>query len=236
MKKLKSIIALGMVTLLCCSTFVSATDIVNEGGQLNRLDILTDDEVTSILSEAAHPEDLIEFAMDNEYFNTTIEEINYLEEQGRYAEAVALVDELYENIGVVDMQGPEHPVKAKSVNECKNWSYSTTNSYYGYSGSGDNSDAFRHAYWNALMKLAIGDEYAEKFATAHEDCGSDYMSKVFYCGYTGQRHTNQDLHNNQLGRDCVSNVTSTAQGAMDNIITAIKNTKHYYLHANYACT
>lgn len=128
-----------------------------------------------------------------------------------------------------------YPTVAYDVNKCRNWASSTTDSYYGHGGSGDNSDAFRHAYWNALMSLQIGDFYAEMFANAHEQKSDYYMNYTMKCGYSGWTHTKMDLYNNQMGRDCVSPVTTTAQGAMNNILQAIKDHKHYYLHANQDC-
>lgn len=51
------------------------------------------------------------------------------------------------------------------------------------------NDAFRHAYWNALMTQRFGPEWAEDFATAHEQLP----------GNPGSREA-MDLHNNELGR------------------------------------
>lgn len=52
----------------------------------------------------------------------------------------------------------------------------------------DNGDAFRHAYWNAIMVRVVGAIFAEKFATAHE-ADSTGNDKVM------------DLWNNELGRN-----------------------------------
>ncbi|WP_454198513.1 DUF6973 domain-containing protein [Nocardia sp. Marseille-Q1738] len=50
-------------------------------------------------------------------------------------------------------------------------------------------DAFRHAYWNALMTQKYGEDWTTEFATAHEKSG----------GNTPQREA-MDLYNNELGR------------------------------------
>ncbi|UAK33389.1 wnt family protein [Nocardia asteroides] len=50
-------------------------------------------------------------------------------------------------------------------------------------------DAFRHAYWNALMTQKYGEDWTKEFATAHEKSG----------GNTPQREA-MDLYNNELGR------------------------------------
>ena len=53
----------------------------------------------------------------------------------------------------------------------------------------DNGDAFRHTLWNARMAADVGVEWAEKWATAHED------------GNPGSALARQmDLFNNNVGR------------------------------------
>lgn len=73
---------------------------------------------------------------------------------------------------------------------------------YGYSGAGDESDAFRHAVWNLLMCKYTGKPWAKLMADAHEDKTEEYFNKVFPDGFTGRQHTQMDLHNNEKGRDC----------------------------------
>ncbi|MER7113371.1 hypothetical protein ABT332_02645 [Saccharomonospora azurea] len=51
------------------------------------------------------------------------------------------------------------------------------------------TDAFRHAYWNARMTQEFGEEWAEAFATAHEQRPTNDMQSEA-----------MDLHNNELGR------------------------------------
>lgn len=60
--------------------------------------------------------------------------------------------------------------------------------FYGVNGQHDDSDAFRHAYWNALMTYNIDVDFAEDIATAHE-YNAPQPSKTM------------DLFNNQVGRD-----------------------------------
>ncbi|WP_424185971.1 DUF6973 domain-containing protein [Actinokineospora sp. G85] len=52
------------------------------------------------------------------------------------------------------------------------------------------ADAFRHAYWNALMAQRYGEEWAGEFATAHERNPSSHPVAV-----------GMDLHNNEVGRE-----------------------------------
>lgn len=51
------------------------------------------------------------------------------------------------------------------------------------------ADAFRHAYWNALMTQRYGEEWTREFATAHERNPSSHHIPV-----------GMDLHNNEVGR------------------------------------
>ncbi|MCA4133144.1 WXG100 family type VII secretion target [Arthrobacter sp. M4] len=53
----------------------------------------------------------------------------------------------------------------------------------------DQNDAFRHAYWNALMVREYGADWAEDYATAHEQLP----------GNPGPREA-MDLYNNEVGR------------------------------------
>jgi uncharacterized membrane protein YgcG len=50
-------------------------------------------------------------------------------------------------------------------------------------------DAFRHAYWNALMTKRFGAAWAQQYASAHE--GLPHNSQV---------RESMDLHNNEVGR------------------------------------
>ena len=62
-------------------------------------------------------------------------------------------------------------------------------------GQDDHNDAFRHAYWNALMTLYMGPEYAEEFATAHE--------RLPEIDTLPEREA-MDLYNNEVGRRIVT--------------------------------
>lgn len=57
-------------------------------------------------------------------------------------------------------------------------------------------DAFRHAYWNALMLDEVGRYWAERWGTAHED------------GATSQPQIERtlDLTNNERGRQAAEDV------------------------------
>ncbi|MEU0514912.1 hypothetical protein [Amycolatopsis sp. NPDC006125] len=69
----------------------------------------------------------------------------------------------------------------------------------GREGTGDNHrDAFRHAYWNALMAREFGENSAEQVGTAHErrpDDPVDGQPPLF-----AERQEAMDLYNNEIGR------------------------------------
>ncbi|SMD23433.1 DUF6973 domain-containing protein [Kibdelosporangium aridum] len=51
------------------------------------------------------------------------------------------------------------------------------------------SDAFRHAYWNAMLANRFGPEWTEQYTTAHERVGTNSAAAEA-----------MDLHNNEVGR------------------------------------
>ncbi|MEV2224031.1 hypothetical protein AB0E01_29705 [Nocardia vinacea] len=59
-------------------------------------------------------------------------------------------------------------------------------------GVGDgHADAFRHAYWNALLSKEFGQDWAEDFTTAHERIDGETSHASAEA---------MDLHNNEVGR------------------------------------
>lgn len=64
-----------------------------------------------------------------------------------------------------------------------------THMQFGYNGIDDESDAFRHALWNAYMVSSMGTVKAEEFASNHEISASQDSGREM------------DLHNNKIGRE-----------------------------------
>ncbi len=81
----------------------------------------------------------------------------------------------------------KHPLQAIKVYDCASKATNATIEYYGTNGWQNNSDAFRHCCWNALMKKAMGESAAEQWATAHEYESSGLDKEM-------------DLFNNAVGR------------------------------------
>lgn len=99
----------------------------------------------------------------------------------------------------------KHPVQAVKVYNAGNTATSKTIEVYGKNGWQDNSDAFRHCLWNALMKQSIGLSAAEQWATAHE-YNSSGIDKTM------------DLHNNRVGRSI--NVSGKS---LSSIVSVVKS-------------
>lgn len=98
----------------------------------------------------------------------------------------------------------KHPVQAIKVYDDGKVATSKTEEVYGRNGWLDNSDAFRHCLWNALMKKSIGISAAESWATAHEYNSSGVDKQM-------------DLYNNSIGRSI--NVTGQS---ISNIVSSVK--------------
>lgn len=112
---------------------------------------------------------------------------------------------------------------------------------YGHNRIGDESDAFRHTVWNALMQKYIGGSFPSKYATAHEDYPEEDLQKKSknsrgeYDGYKLQDHTDMDLHNNAVGRSLVKwteYFTISHEEIVKRVHKAIDNGDCYYLY-NY---
>jgi len=68
--------------------------------------------------------------------------------------------------------------------------------YYKYNGEDDNSDAFRHCLWSALIKKNLGKKKAAKWTTAHEQKSKGLARKM-------------DLYNNKIGRSVNTRIYKT---------------------------
>lgn len=84
----------------------------------------------------------------------------------------------------------------------------------GLSGSHNGrADAFRHAYWNALMAKNIGTTNAVCVASIHEAVAAS--PKI---------QKDMDLHNNKKGRDAYNSLRNVGKSTSDSsLITRVKN-------------
>ena len=92
----------------------------------------------------------------------------------------------------------EHTVVAAAFYFDKQEAEAETAVRFGGNFKNDESDAFRHALWNALMAFDQGAELAKQLADAHEDRPDNPIDEM-----------NMDLHNNEMGRTIGVGATAT---------------------------
>ncbi len=85
--------------------------------------------------------------------------------------------------------------------------------FEGQDSNDSHQDAFRHAYWNALMTQRFGEEWAERYGTAHERLP----------GNPADREA-MDLYNNEVGRRiAVENPDADPEELADLVEQAVKD-------------
>ncbi|MEZ5585268.1 MAG: hypothetical protein R3F37_23205 [Candidatus Competibacteraceae bacterium] len=83
-------------------------------------------------------------------------------------------------------------------------------------------DAFRHAYWNALMTDRLGVEFTEAFTTAHEGAP----------GNPADREA-MDLYNNKLGRRIAEDNPNASDEELAQLVyEAVQNGEAIVIDAN----
>jgi hypothetical protein len=84
---------------------------------------------------------------------------------------------------------------------------------YGADFQQDPSDAFHHAYWNALMTRDMGADFTKLFTDAHETRVDSQRNQTF-----------MDLHNNQVGiQIALDHPTATDAELADFVLDSITN-------------
>lgn len=110
-----------------------------------------------------------------------------------------------------------HPINSYRIRECKKDAVSETERLFGYNGRNDQSDAFRHCYWSALIAKRVSYYDAIKFTTLHEmRPGNDLAEK------------RMDLHNNKIGAQ-IGRRGGSAKVISDKCYKALKQGKLTYL-------
>jgi hypothetical protein len=97
-----------------------------------------------------------------------------------------------------------HPQHASIIKESRRKAYSETTKVIGYNGKNDNSDAFRHCFWSAILSRDIGYYNALMFTNAHESDPSN-----------PKKEKAMDLHNNSVGLQIGRN------GGTDHLLSAL---------------
>lgn len=106
----------------------------------------------------------------------------------------------------------KHPFNARTVYKCSRKATELTIEYYGYNGRADNSDAFRHCLWTALIKQKLGKKKAKQWTTAHEG----YVSKK---NLEGQ----MDLKNNAVGLKVTTKKKNSAKTIAKRVKKKVEN-------------
>lgn len=73
--------------------------------------------------------------------------------------------------------------------EDKRGNFPTEERFQSWASNDGHRDAFRHAYWNAIMTDRFGEDFTERFTTAHEGSPENLADREA-----------MDLYNNQVGR------------------------------------
>lgn len=96
--------------------------------------------------------------------------------------------------------------------EIKQEAYDTaSNRFPGGDITDNHNDAFRHTYWNALMVKEFGEDWASRFATAHEMILKNPAAQEA-----------MDLHNNEIGRAiAVSHPNASSEELADLVHAAV---------------
>lgn len=109
------------------------------------------------------------------------------------------------------------PVANKSFKDAYDQAFDTASRRFpspdGLAGNDNHTDAFRHAYWNAILARNIGHDWARDFTTAHEGIS----------GNPGPREA-MDLYNNEVGRQIASeHPFASEEQIADHIHQAVKD-------------
>ncbi|UGT59789.1 DUF6973 domain-containing protein [Nocardia asteroides] len=74
--------------------------------------------------------------------------------------------------------------------------------------SDGHGDAFRHMYWNALMTQRYGEDWNDRYGTAHEQLGASPPTREA-----------MDLHNNSIGREVALAKPDASPAELQNLIS-----------------
>ncbi|ABX42541.1 DUF6973 domain-containing protein [Lachnoclostridium phytofermentans] len=97
-----------------------------------------------------------------------------------------------------------YPKEALIVKSCAEETDTWTNKYFRGWKDGDKGNAYRHAFWNARMKLVFNSgANAKIWADAHEAWPDSELDGKSWNGFTAYQHRDMDYHNNEQGRDCI---------------------------------
>lgn len=111
----------------------------------------------------------------------------------------------------------KYPLEAIKIAENKQKAEDMTINLFGYNGLNDCSDAFRHAYFQALNTISIGSLLTQDFSDAHE---SETPIHLIF-------EKQMDLHNNSIGISIGINCYKC--NLAERIMESITNGELYFL-------
>ncbi|MFC8047604.1 DUF6973 domain-containing protein [Nocardia sp. NPDC057353] len=112
--------------------------------------------------------------------------------------------------------GTSGPLAVRDISdffEIKSQAESTAHEVLPDKGQSDgHGDAFRHMYWNALMTQRYGEDWTQRYATAHEELGAAAPTREA-----------MDLYNNSIGRQvAIDNPDATPEQLQGLIMDRIR--------------
>lgn len=106
-----------------------------------------------------------------------------------------------------------HPRHAIAIRNSKEKAFEETKKHFGFNGKNDESDAFRHCFWSALLVRDIGYAGALRFTNAHESSPLNPKNEK-----------EMDLHNNGVGLS-IGRVGGSDQVLIHRCMEALQNGK-----------
>lgn len=97
------------------------------------------------------------------------------------ASEAKMLDDLQDHQGLVGIKAA-YDIYKEALNRSEN-------TFGGVGETDGHADAFRHAYWNAMLTQRFGEEWTREYATAHERNPDSHPTPVA-----------MDLHNNEVGQ------------------------------------
>jgi hypothetical protein len=103
--------------------------------------------------------------------------------------------------------------KVNSIEKNADAAFKMTEATFGIQGKGDESDAFRHAFWQAKNTQSVGEDFTRKWSDAHEyGTPTNEISTDLY----------MDIHNNDVGIEIgKANPKATSEELRDIILDRI---------------
>ncbi len=99
-----------------------------------------------------------------------------------------------------------HPTAMQTVKNARGRAFALTTENFRQNRADDESDAFRHFLWSALITMNEGSEIAEKFLEAHESCVTEDAAQEM------------DRHNNRVGIEMAEKLRKSGKLSEDELV------------------